>query len=178
MKASVLVVDDEPGILRLCQRLLGKAGAKVTAVQNSNEAVSSLQEIKFDVVLADIRMPGLSGFQLMELARQHQPELAIVLMTGYGTIETAIEALQRGADGLILKPFAGSELVQGVEIALQACMHKRDSLRLRLLRPLFETIKHFFAITEQDELIGQIINAVTNHLARVAARTGLCRRSA
>jgi signal transduction histidine kinase/FixJ family two-component response regulator len=164
VEARILVVDDEPGVLRLCQRLLERAGANVSAVTSASHGLTMLSRQKIDVLLADIRMPIMSGFQLMDVARQKDPEIAVVLMTGYSTIETAIEALQRGADGLIMKPFAGSELVQGVEIALNASKQKRDSLRLQMLRPLFDTIKKFFTVTNFDELYNQILASIEKHL--------------
>lgn len=164
MEATILVVDDEPGVLRLCQRLLERAGSQVSAVLNANQALNVLEHERIDLLLADIRMPGLSGFQLMELARQRQPDISVVLMTGYGTVDIAIEALQRGADGLILKPFGGEELVRGVENALQEGLRKRDSQRLRILRPLFDTIKLFFAETDLDHLQRLVVDAVCGHL--------------
>ena len=164
MEATILVVDDEPGVLLLCQRLLERAGSLVTAVSSSNQAQTVLTRERVDLLLADIRMPGLSGFQLMDLARQHQPDISVVLMTGYGTIDTAIEALQRGADGLILKPFSGDELVRGVENALQEGLRRRDSQRLRVLRPLFDTSKSFFAETDPRHLQRLVLEAVCGHL--------------
>ncbi len=165
MDAMILLVDDEPGVLRLCQRLLERAGAQVIAVSSSSQALSVLTRQQFNLLLADIRMPSLSGFQLMDLARQQQPDISVVLMTGYGTIDIAIEALQRGADGLILKPFVGDELVRSVENALQEGLRKRDSQRLRVLRPLFDTFKQFFTETELENLQAQVLDAVCSHLA-------------
>jgi signal transduction histidine kinase/FixJ family two-component response regulator len=164
MEATILVADDEPGVLRLCQRLLERGGSLVTAVTSSNLALEVLTRDRVDLLLADIRMPGLSGFQLMELARKHQTDISVVLMTGYGTIDMAIEALQRGADGLILKPFSGEELVRGVENALQEGLRRRDSQRLRVLRPLFDTVKTFFAETDPRTLQHLVLDAVCGHL--------------
>lgn len=165
MDATILLVDDEPGVLRLCQRLLERSGAQVVAVASSSQALAVLTRQQFNLLLADIRMPSLSGFQLMDLARQQQPDISVVLMTGYGTIDIAIEALQHGADGLILKPFSGDELVRSVENALQEGLRKRDSQRLRVLRPLFDIFKQFFTETEVESLQTQVLEAVCNNLA-------------
>ena len=128
----VLVVDDEPGVLRLCQRLLQRAGLKVITVTNPREGLEILERSQVDLLLADIRMPGMDGFELIDRARSWQPDLAIVVMTGFGTIEIAVEALGKGADGLVLKPFPeGNELVQTVLQALQENSRKRDFVRLQ-----------------------------------------------
>ena len=82
----VLVVDDEPGVLRLCQRLLQRAGLKVITVTNPREGLEILERSQVDLLLADIRMPGMDGFELIDRARILQPDLAIVVMTGFGTI--------------------------------------------------------------------------------------------
>ncbi|RPI30213.1 MAG: response regulator [Chloroflexota bacterium] len=163
-KSSVLVVDDEPGIVRLCLRLLERAGFRVMAVTNPNEGVAILEKEQFDLLLADIRMPEMDGFNLIDLARRHRPDLAVVVMTGYGTVETAIEALRRGADGLILKPFAGAELVQSVQRALQERQHKQDVLRLQTLRPLFAITESLYAETDPERLKELLLDTICGHL--------------
>jgi DNA-binding response OmpR family regulator/signal transduction histidine kinase len=162
--ATILVVDDEPGVVRLCQRLLERRGFQVTAVSSATQALAVLEKERVQLMLADIRMPGASGFHLMEAARRRQPDISVVLMTGFGTMDVAIEALQRGADGLILKPFSGAELVQGVDMALQENQRKQDSLRLQVLRPLFDITKTFFAETDLERLEQLVVESVHTHL--------------
>jgi len=160
----VLVVDDEPGVLRLCQRLLQRAGLKVITVTNPREGLEILERSQVDLLLADIRMPGMDGFELIDRARSWQPDLAIVVMTGFGTIEIAVEALGKGADGLVLKPFPeGNELVQTVLRALQENSRKRDFVRLQALRPLFDLSRILFSQTEPDLLQDLILEVITEH---------------
>jgi signal transduction histidine kinase/CheY-like chemotaxis protein len=161
---KVLVIDDEQGIIRLCQRLLERAQFQVRVVTDPKEGVAILEGEPVDLLLVDIRMPGLDGFQVIDLARHHQPELAVVIMTGYGTVETAIEALRRGADGLILKPFAGAELVQSVKRALQESRHKKDVVRLQTLRPLFTITESLFTETHPERLQELLLETVIGHL--------------
>ncbi len=164
--ASIIVVDDELGVIRLCQRLLEKAGYLVEAYSTPQIGLEAIDGKKYDLLLVDIRMPGMDGFQLIELARERLPELAVVVMTGYGTIETAIEALRRGADGLILKPFEqGSELVETVQLALESNRRKRDQVRLRALRPLLDLSESLFTQTEAERLYGLIVDAICSQLA-------------
>jgi signal transduction histidine kinase/FixJ family two-component response regulator len=160
----VLVIDDEPGIIRLCQRLLDRAGFRVMAVTRSQDGIAILEQENADLLLVDIRMPGLDGFQVIDQARRRQPDIAVVIMTGFGTVEMAIEALRRGADGLILKPFAGAELVQSVKRALQENQNKRDVARLQALRPLFDVTETLFAEPDPARLRALLLEAVCGHL--------------
>lgn len=139
---SVLVVDDEPGIGLLCKRMLARAGYFVTALTNPREAIDWLAQNKADLLLVDIRMPEVDGFEVITHARRLQPDLAVLVMTGFGTVETAIRALRQGVDGLILKPFEKSaELVEAAKQALADSQQKRDAARIHALRPLFEVTK-------------------------------------
>jgi signal transduction histidine kinase len=150
--AIILIVDDEIGITRLTQRLLKRAGYHVLAVNRPQDALDYLNQEKVDLMLVDIRMPEMDGFQLMEIARGIQPELAVVIMTGYGTVETAVESLRKGADGMVLKPFTGVELVQSIEQALREKRSQREIQRLRVLRPLFDITETLFSEQDPDRL--------------------------
>jgi signal transduction histidine kinase/DNA-binding response OmpR family regulator len=163
-EAVVLVIDDEPGVIQVCQRLLERAGFHVLAISQSTEGLELLERVHVDLLLVDIRMPDVNGFQVIDQARRRQPDLAVVVMTGFGTVETAIEALRRGADGLILKPFAGAELVQSVDRALQENQRKRDILRLQALRPLFDITETLFTETDLERLQELVLEAICSHL--------------
>jgi two-component system NtrC family sensor kinase len=162
---QILVVDDEPGITRLCERILTKAGYKVIAFTDPGEALKSLMQDKIDLLLVDIRMPDISGFDLIAYSKQNQPDAAILVMTGFGTVETAIQALRQGVDGLLLKPFeVGGELVQAVQQAMEDSQKKRDAARIQALRPLFDIIESFLAETRPDRLVDLVLNAICGHL--------------
>jgi signal transduction histidine kinase/CheY-like chemotaxis protein len=163
--ARLLVVDDEPGVALLCTRVLERAGFEVASTSIPQEGAALLQQESFDLLLVDIRMPEMDGFELMTFARRHQPNLAVVIMTGFGTVETAIEALRQGADGLILKPFSQtSELVRSVRDALQESQNKREIARLQALRPLFNITEALFTETDPERLVDLILNAICGHL--------------
>jgi signal transduction histidine kinase/CheY-like chemotaxis protein len=160
----ILVVDDEPNVVRLCQRLLEKARFQVLTANSQSQALAILARQPIDLLLLDIHMHGLDGFQLLHLAHNHQPELASIVMTNFGAVETAVEALRMGAEGMVLKPFASSELVESVQHALQAKQRWRDLERLSTLRPLFQITEEFFSETNLDQLKQRIVVAVTNSL--------------
>jgi signal transduction histidine kinase/CheY-like chemotaxis protein len=164
-EARILIVDDEIGIVRLCSRLLTRAGYDVISVNDPTKGVLKLRDEKFDLLLVDIRMPGLDGFAVIDEARKHQPDIAAVIMTGYGTLETAIRALRQGADGLILKPFEGSEeLVGTVQEALIERQRKQETARLRAIRPLLDMTETLFSETRYENVLDLIVNAITGHM--------------
>jgi signal transduction histidine kinase/CheY-like chemotaxis protein len=164
-EASIIIIDDEEGIARLCQRLLERANYQVQTLTDPAEGVSTLREEQFDLLLVDIRMPGMDGFEVIEEARKIQPEIAVVIMTGFGTLETAIRALRQGADGLILKPFEeGSELVNTVREALKERQHKQEVARLRTIRPLLDISESLFSETRFEALLDLVLNAICGHL--------------
>ncbi len=163
--ASILVVDDEPGIASLCDRVLSRAGYQVHALINPHAAIEHLQQTRTDLLLVDIRMPEVDGFDVISRAKILQPDIAVLVMTGFGTVETAIRALRQGVDGLLLKPFErGDELVQAVQQAINDNHRKRDAARVQALRPLFNVTETLYAETNQNKLIGLISDAIRNHL--------------
>ncbi len=159
----VLIVDDEQGIARLCQYFMASAAFETLIATDSRVALELIQTQKFDLLLSDIQMPFMDGFQLLEMGKKYQPGMAVLFMTAYGTVETAIRALRYGADGLILKPFGkGSELIEAANQALQGQKHKRDAARLQVLRPLFDTSETLIAETDIKSLGKMILNSIGN----------------
>ncbi|HET9911262.1 MAG TPA: response regulator [Anaerolineales bacterium] len=162
---SILVVDDEPGIALLCKRILSRAGYEVISETDPRIALEHLQHTHIDLLLVDIRMPEVDGFDVISRARMAQPDVAALIMTGFGTVETAIRALRQGVDGLLLKPFKTSEeLLQAVQQALADSQRKRDTARVLALRPLFNVTETLFAETDRDRLLELIVRAICEHL--------------
>jgi signal transduction histidine kinase len=162
---SVLVVDDEPGIALLCRRILSRADYDVISETNPRIAIEHFQQKRFDLLVVDIRMPEVDGFDVISRAQMIQPDIAVLVMTGFGTVETAIRALRQGVDGLLLKPFQKSEeLLQAVRQAMADNQRKRDTARVSALRPLFNVTETLFAETDRDRLLELIVSAVCEHL--------------
>ncbi|MBC8335568.1 MAG: response regulator [Anaerolineales bacterium] len=161
----VLIVDDEPGIAKLCERLLTRAGFRTLAFTDPQKAMAQLRGERVDLLLVDIRMPEIDGFGVVAYAKEQQPDIATLIMTGFGTVETAIKALRQGVDGLILKPFEESkELVDAVKQALSDNQRKRDAAHTEALRPLFDVTKAFLAETRPDRLPELIVEAICNQM--------------
>ena len=162
---SILVVDDEPGIALLCTRVLKRAGYEVLSETDPRVAIEYLGHNRLDLLLVDIRMPEVDGFDVISRAKRSQPDIAVLVMTGFGTVETAIRALRQGVDGLLLKPFErGDELVSAVEQALTDNRRKRDSARAQALRPLFDATEKLFSETDTEKLHDLIVDTICEHL--------------
>jgi DNA-binding NtrC family response regulator len=121
-RARLLVVDDEEPQRMMLAKILGRAGFQVVTAADGTEALSSLKDAPFDLMLTDQRMPSMDGLELLERVRRTRPELPIILMTAYGTVSTAVEAMKRGASDYLTKPFERDELLVVVEKAIR---HRR-----------------------------------------------------
>jgi putative two-component system response regulator len=118
-EAAILVVDDDPSVLQYLSTVLEKSDYCVITSGNAEEAMTCLQEKNIAVVLADIRMPVISGLELLEKIHGLDPETPVILMTAYADIDTAIEAVNKGALNLITKPFNRAFLMRAVEKAVK-----------------------------------------------------------
>ncbi len=163
-KERVLVVDDEPDILRICDRILTAEGFSVTTVSTGFEAVQLAGGEQFDLLLTDIKMPGMDGLDVAQAARTVNPHLVCVTMTGYSTMDTAIEALKLGIEEFIIKPFTPQDLISSVSRALEKERLRRESARLRAVLPLFEANKVFMSTTELSRLAQQVVRTGVSEL--------------
>jgi DNA-binding NtrC family response regulator len=117
--ASILVVDDELAMQDILTLSLGAEGYQVVAAGSGEEALTRVEQQEFDVIVTDIVMPGLTGLEVLERSRLINPRAAVIVMTAYAALETAIGALRRGASDYLEKPFAVDELKQRVRRLLQ-----------------------------------------------------------
>jgi putative two-component system response regulator len=140
VRPRVLCVDDEPAILQILRRLLEVQGFEPVTCGDPLVAVSTFREGAFNVVITDIHMPGMDGMTLMRALREVQPELPVVVVTGQGTVDTAIQALREGATGMLVKPFTGEELLAEVRRALSAAQMRSEALQYRYLSPVLDSI--------------------------------------
>jgi signal transduction histidine kinase/CheY-like chemotaxis protein len=134
----ILVVDDEPAVVATCVRTLSRVGYVAEGVGDSEAALDRMTKAVFDLLLTDIRMPGRDGLDLLAIAKELDPHLSVVMITGYGTMDDALRAIRLGAQGFLLKPFDPDELVEAVQDSLRRRAFLRDSLRLQTLLPLLE----------------------------------------
>ena len=110
MSEKILIVDDEPGMRSLLTRVLEKEGFKAKAASGGDEALEILEIGDWQLVIADIDMPGMNGIDLLKTLRRDMPELPVIMITAYATVESAVEAMKLGAFDYITKPFQMDEL--------------------------------------------------------------------
>src|SRR5262245_48952391 len=119
VKPRILVVEDDAIFLRPLQRTLEVAGYEVIPVSSGEEAIDLLKEDDVDLVLTDKRLPGMDGVELVRRVKAEHPDLAMVVMTAHGTIESAVEAMRIGAADYLVKPFESAEVVMVVRHAIE-----------------------------------------------------------
>ncbi|MEL6343420.1 MAG: sigma-54 dependent transcriptional regulator [Myxococcota bacterium] len=115
----VLVVDDDRAVRSMLKVNLSKAGYAIRLVPSAEDALNALADREFDLVLTDVKMPGQSGMELLNLVKDQAPETRVVLMTGHGSVEDAVTAMKRGASDYIIKPVSKKELLVVLERALR-----------------------------------------------------------
>jgi len=118
-KIDILVVDDEQEMLKNYEKILGKAGHKVQTVTRATEALKLLKgEHRFSLIICDLKMPEMNGITFLEKVKLQHPYIPIIMVTGYGTLESGIEAVKKGAFDFIEKPFSSRKLLKSVQDAL------------------------------------------------------------
>lgn len=139
-KARILVIDDEPRIRDACRMVLEEMGAEVAVAENGEAGLKLISERHFDIVLVDLMMPVLSGFEVLAQIKEDHPDTVVVVITGYATLEHSIEAMKKGAFDFIPKPFTPDHLrvVVGKSLkytrALQDISDSKSRLRVMVNR--------------------------------------------
>lgn len=144
----ILVVDDEVMIRDLCSHILLSEGYSVTVSSGGGFALEEVQRGPVDLLITDIKMPGMDGLELFERIKKLKPDIVTIFITGHGTLDTAIESLMRGVEGFVLKPFTQEELLTAVDRAVNRSRLQKENIRLKALIPLFEISK--LLVTEID----------------------------
>ena len=128
---SILVVDDEQEMRQLLQDILEEDHYRVTTASDGQEALTRMESEDFPVVVTDLRMKGLDGFGLLENVVQKHPESNLIMMTAFGTVESAVEAMKHGAFDYLTKPVKADELLVTVQKALREALLRQEVQQLR-----------------------------------------------
>ncbi|MBU1240087.1 sigma-54 dependent transcriptional regulator [Myxococcota bacterium] len=131
MITNVLIADDEPGLRKMLSMALTKAGHRVESVGTAEQALSLIETAAFDVVVSDLKMPGMSGLDLLKGIKRLSPETEVIIMTAHGTIESAMEAVRQGAFDYIQKPFSMAEMELTVLRANEQTLLRRENLSMK-----------------------------------------------
>ncbi|UCF30391.1 MAG: sigma-54-dependent Fis family transcriptional regulator [bacterium] len=127
--SKILIVDDELVIRDGLRRVLEGAGFQAFTSSSGYEAVERLQQENFHIVVTDLKMPGMDGLEVLNAIRILQPEVPVIIITGYSTVDTAVEAMKNGAFDYISKPFTPEQIIEKVEKALEQRVFRPDQLR-------------------------------------------------
>lgn len=133
--ALILVVDDEGAIRYSVSKTLERVAYRVITASSGEEALDLMEHQDFDVVLTDIRMPGISGVDLLALIREKSPDIVVILMTGYASLGTAVDSLRLGAHDYLIKPSSSEDIRESVRRGMER------SVNLRRRRELLATIR-------------------------------------
>jgi DNA-binding NtrC family response regulator len=131
MTARLLIVDDEKIALRNLEHVLAKEGYEVTATQSGSHALGLLDSQPFDVVLTDLKMEKIDGMQVLRRCKANHPDVEVIMITGFATLESAVEAMKEGAFHYVAKPFRLDEVRKTVAEALEKLRLKRENQALR-----------------------------------------------
>ncbi|MFZ2198433.1 MAG: response regulator [Thermodesulfovibrionales bacterium] len=117
-KGRILVVDDEDIVRTSCSRTLSPEGYEVRLAKNGVEGLKMASEERFDLVLTDLKMPDMDGIEVLRIIKEKWPETAVIIVTGYQTVDTAVKAIKLGAYDYIEKPFTPDALISAVAEAM------------------------------------------------------------
>jgi PAS domain S-box-containing protein len=160
----ILVIDDDPTANRLCKRVLDREGFVVEIATDGTQGLEMLGTASFDVVLLDVNLPDRSGLDVLSTIQQINPEMAVIVITGYGTIENAVTALKSGAQDFMLKPFGPDELLASVQRVLEKGRLRRENLRLTTLLPILEISKELISEMDPTRLAQRVLETVQHEL--------------
>lgn len=167
--ARVLVVDDENGP-RQALRMLLKEEYEVLLAASVAEALEVVRGNAIDVVVTDIRMPNRSGIDLLRTVKEEQPELEVIILTGYGQLSTAVEAVEHGAFAYLEKPFDNEVMLAKVRASLRKRQQARERRTMEFLAMeanRFETIGHLISGALHD--MGTPLSVISSHLELMVA---------
>ncbi len=137
-EAKILVVDDEPNIRFFLERVLSKEGYQVTTAASGGESLALVEQETFDLVLLDLKLRDVSGLDVLEVLHREEPGTAVIILTGYASLETAVEALRHGAHDYLYKPTKANNLRKSVRQALKK--RQRELRQEALIGRLEETL--------------------------------------
>src|SRR5687768_8587000 len=129
----ILVIDDEPFIRTVLEDTLRREGCDVVVVSNGREGFDTLNTSSFDCVITDLKMPETDGRDVLRWVREHQPDVDVIMLTGHGEVQAAVEAMRAGASDFLVKdtPFDGSHVLPALERVLKVRILRQDNLALR-----------------------------------------------
>lgn len=134
-KIKILIIDDEQVVCDSCERFLSEEGYEVETALNGKEGIGLIEGGDFDIVISDLKMPGVSGMDVLDYVRDNRPDVQVIMITGYSTIANAVESIKKGAADYIPKPFTPDELLSVVRETSIKRMQTRDKIYQYSVKP-------------------------------------------
>jgi len=147
-KPKILIIDDEEIVRDSCIHILAKNNYEILTAQNGAEGLELLQEFKPDLALVDLKMPGLSGYEVLEKIRAYDPTIVTIVITGFATVDSAVESMKKGTFDFLPKPFKPDELRLIIRRGLERRKLILESLSLRREKEILR--EHFAAIVSHE----------------------------
>lgn len=160
----VLVVDDERVIREILADFLSMEGFWVRTAEDGSAALIELSKHPYDLVLTDLKMPNMGGMELLSAIQRHTPHVVTVIMTGFGTVETAIDAMKHGAYDYILKPFKVEEVVHVIKRGLEKYHLQKENLRLKEALSLYKVNEAISASLSLEEIVQTLMTAAVHEV--------------
>ncbi len=156
-KTHILVVDDEKVVRDGCSKVLTGRGYEVYTAENGEQAIYMLKDKNIDLILLDLKMPGMSGEELLEIVVNKYPDLPVIIITGHGTVDTAVECMKKGAYDFITKPFQIDQFLLTIS---RAAEKRRLEKQARQLEE--ERSKNLYDLSLEKSRLKTIINCMAN----------------
>lgn len=158
--ARILVVDDEKVIRDIVSDFLTAEGFVVMAVESAEQALAELKDKHYDLMITDLKMPGMDGLSLLDAVQEQKLPVVTVIMTGFGTVETAIQAMKRGAYDYILKPFKVDEVIQIIRRGLDKQRLERENVQLKEAMNLYKVSEALSSSLSQDRILQILLETI------------------
>ncbi|MDY6879407.1 MAG: sigma-54 dependent transcriptional regulator [Desulfatiglans sp.] len=155
---QVLIIDDEKNMRHMLQAMLTKEGYTVQSASDGGQALEYLEKSYFDFILCDIKMPNMDGMSFLKIAREKFPDKTCIMMSAYGSVETALEAMKEGAYDYISKPFKADEVLLTLKKAQERERLKQENLQLKTRINEIEKRYSFGNIVARSEAMGRVFD--------------------
>ncbi|HRK35783.1 MAG TPA: sigma-54 dependent transcriptional regulator, partial [Candidatus Hydrogenedentes bacterium] len=162
MKSSILIAEDDDTQRLILHDILKTSQYDVTTTASAKEALAALRDDTFSVLLTDMRMPEVDGLELLRQAKRMRPELEVVVMTAFATVQTAVKAMKEGATDYLAKPFDKDELLVTIERAIERGQLKRENSQLRELVTVSVSLGNIIGESPAMQKVFNIVQRAVN----------------
>lgn len=163
-RERILIVDDEPTVVRVCTEILTQHDYEVEGATSGKQGLALVEAESFDLIVVDIKMPDIDGLTVLRRAKELDPDLAAVVITGYAALDGAIEALHTGAQGFVLKPFGIDQFALAVREALAQRKKDQERMRLRVQLPILEIAQALMVEEDAPYTAKRILESIVREM--------------